>query len=150
MPAKSTFALLSNNFQQSDVINKRKAKIVYCNTPSLCNRNKIIRVNNYDTYYTFNNAKNLISLGICNKLQKNKYNLVAGLYSQINLQGVCTITNGSPCSSYNCAVCTTPTIIDTTIVFYENYTIDPKRVLFTNNQCGLNNYSNFMTFNLYK
>jgi hypothetical protein len=146
MSAKSTFALLSNNFQQSDVINRRKSKIIYCNTPSLCNRNKIIVANSYDTYYTFNNAKNLIRLGICNQLQKNKYNLVAGLYSKMKLDGICTVTNGTPCTSYECTVCTTPTAIDNTKVFYENYTIDPKGLLFGNNQCGLNNYSNFMTF----
>jgi hypothetical protein len=146
MLAKSTFSTLSNKFEQSDVINRRKAKIVYCNTPSYCNRNRLIRVNSYDKYYTFNNARNLIGLGICNQIQANKNNLVAGLYSKMNLNGICTVTDGFPCSSYDCVVCTTPAKIDPTTIFYETNTIDPKGVLFGKTPCGLNNYKNFMEF----
>jgi hypothetical protein len=57
-----------------------------------------------------------------------------------------TITNGISCTLYECTFCITLTAIDNTKVFYENYSIEPKGLLFGNNQCELNNYSNFMTF----
>jgi hypothetical protein len=143
MSAKATFPSLNNNnnFYQNDVINKRKAKINYCNNTSYCNR--LITSNTYDNYYLY---KNLINLGICNKLKQNKNNLVAGLYTNMNLNGICTVTNGAPCNSYNCNVCTTPVSIDPTLVFYQNYTIDPKGVLFGNTVCGIDNYINFTEF----
>jgi hypothetical protein len=61
---------------------------------------------------------------LLNTLQQNKNNLVAGLYSKVDLSGVCVVSNGNPCSTFECPdACATPTIIDPDDNFYFNYTI---------------------------
>jgi hypothetical protein len=106
MSAKATFANLSKKLNQSDVIKRRQ---VY----ATCKPNLKL-----------------------NTLQQNKYNLVAGLYSKMDLDGVCVVSNGSPCTSFGCPdACTTPTSIDVDDNFYFNYTIDPNGVLFGKHIC---------------
>ena len=75
--AKPTFSgLRTKAFSfQSDYINLKKARIADCNTVNKCNSS---------TNYPF--------------IPSNKTNLVAGLYSKMDLGHVCTLINGFPCN----------------------------------------------------
>lgn len=79
----------------------------------------------------------------------NKTNLIAGQYSKMNLINVCTVSNGSPCSTVDsCSGCSTGAIIDvnSTKPFYQVCTIDPQGKLFGKTPCGINNFTNYMVY----
>jgi hypothetical protein len=137
--ANATFGKTNRDFYESDIINRRKAKNLcknYCNY--VCSKN--VRIKNYHDYNLIN------TLYTYGKIKRNKYDLIAGLYTQLDLDGVCVVINGNPCDPINtCDVaCATPAIINTTLNFTEKNTIDPKGLLFGKNPCGINNYIKYM------
>lgn len=155
IPAKATFGTLKENLYQSDYINRKKSKLAYCRTPSCCNKIKIS--NSYEGINLYNLGRYTHSLKTCNIFPINKGNLIIGQYSKLNLNNVCTISNGTPptkpCSNDNpCNPCqnNTPVQIDpnsATEPFYWEKTIDPLGELFGASQCGELNYTQYMVFN---
>lgn len=155
IPGKPAFGTLRENLYQSDYINRKKGKLVYCKTPSYCNKLKI--ANNYELVNSYNLGRYSRNLETCNIIPVNKGNLIIGQYSKLNLNNVCTISNGTPptkpCSNDNpCNPCqnNTPVQIDpnsATEPFYWNKTIDPIGELFGASQCGELNYTQYMFFN---
>lgn len=127
IPAKPTFGTLKENLYQSDYINRKKSRLVYCRTPSYCNIFPI-----------------------------NKGNLIMGQYTKLNLNNICTVSNGTPptqpCSNNNpCEPCQNniPVIINpnyATEPFYFGATIDPLGELFGASQCGELNYTHYMVY----
>lgn len=82
-----------------------------------------------------------------NSLLFNKNNLIAGLYSKMNLNGVCNVINGRPCSAV-CDSCDNPASIDANSIlpFNQTNTIDPIGELFGNSQCGIINFTKYMEY----
>lgn len=125
--AKPTFGTLKENLYQSDYINRKKAKNMCCT--------------------------NSFNLRHCNKVNINTTNLIIGQYSKLNLDNVCTVSNGPPpskyCSNDNpCDPCQNNTgiVIESTNPFYWENTIDPLGELFGFSQCGELNYTKYMVF----
>ena len=154
IPAKPTFGTLKQNLYQSDYINRKKGKNIYCTNPNRCN--KLINSNSYANLNSFNLGRYALGLEKCNLLPVNKTELVIGQYTKLNLDNVCTVSNGPPpseyCSSENpCNPCqnNTSVIINpstSTVPFYWGHTIDPLGELFGSSQCGQLNYTNYMVF----
>ena len=135
--AKSTFGTLQEKINQSDFINRKKKKNLFCNNQTVCNRLAVL-----------NNANK------CNVFSTNKYNLIIGQYSKTDLKNVCVISLGSPptehCSDLNpCNPCQTtaqvPIVISSSATpLHETHTLDPLGELFGNSQCGELNYNKYM------
>lgn len=147
----STFGSLKQLSYQSDYITNKKSKIsYYCDNDiygKKIKKNKTMP--NYDQYNLFNNGRHLNNLANCYILPFNKTNLIAGLYSKMNLNGVCTVIDGNPCSSV-CDSCDNPATIDafSTVPFIQTNTIDPIGELFGNSQCGINNFTKYMEYKI--
>lgn len=148
IPAKPTFATLRSNTFQSDYITNKKSRLAYCNTSNKCNNTS----GSYNQMNLLNNGRRLsyIYLAKNGLIPFNKTNLVAGLYSKMNLKNVCTLINGFPCNNIDtsCAACSDPVSIDmlSTVPFYWTNTIDPVGALFGDTPCGIENYINYMKF----
>jgi hypothetical protein len=146
IPAKPAFGSSKESLYQSDYLTRKKAKIAYCSNNAYCNR--IITSDSYDNINLYKLGLYVTNLGKCNTIPFNKGNLVMGLYSKMNLQGVCTVIEGPPCVPNSCDACnTSPVIPDPstfTEPFCENYVIDPVGELFGTSQCGELNYTGYM------
>jgi hypothetical protein len=136
LPAKPSFGTLQKNSYSSDYTKKLKLKNILAysiknQTKRNLSQEQLIDLKNCE-------LKNNI---IFNKSYLDKTNLIAGQYSQENLEGVITVSAANQITSPY----TSTTIVPSpTIPFYFNYNIDPTGALFGNTQCGLNNYVNFM------
>jgi hypothetical protein len=145
--AKPTFGTLKQLSYQSDYIRNKKSKLAYCNIDNKCKKN--ISVPSYNQYNLFNNGRYLNDLVRCNISSFNKTDLIAGLYSKMNLTNVCSVVNGNPCSNLtNCDGCDSPAKINacSEVPFYQTNTIDPVGELFGNTICGVNNFTNYMEY----
>lgn len=111
MSAKAAFGTLKKNMYQSDYLNKKKGVAMACK--------KHCSNNNRDTIFL-----------------TNKYNLIIGQYTEMNLKDVITVDN----------ITSTPVVINPydTIPFYYTNTIDPYGQLFGNSQCGISNYVHYI------
>lgn len=156
IPAKPTFGNLKEKISQSDYINRKKGKYIYCTTPSFCN--KPIKSNSYAMINSFNLGRYAINVENNNSIPVNRSNLIFGQYSKLDLNNVCTVSKGAPpnkyCSVENpCNPCQNPgtVIIDTSVTaepFYFGQTIDPLGELFGSSQCGELNYTKYMVLNI--
>jgi len=148
IPAKPTFGILRPNTFQSDYITNKKSRIIYCNEPNKCSN----KTGSYNQMNLFNNGRRLSYKYLANNrlVPFNKTDLIAGLYSKMDLQNVCTLINGFPCNNIDtsCAACSDPVSIDTSSTVPLNWTntIDPVGALFGNTQCGILNYTNYMKY----
>jgi len=149
-PAKSAFGTLKQVTYQSDYITNKKSKMNYCNDGTGVMCNKITHYSNYNQYNIFYNGRYLNALDTKKILPFNKTDLIAGLYSKMNLNNVCTVINGHPCSKIeSCPGCSNVVTVNTNSPepFFITNTIDPIGELFGNSQCGTNNFINFMESN---
>jgi hypothetical protein len=153
IPAKPAFATLRQNLSQSDYINRKKGLLIYCNSPSHCNRLRITP--SYNIRNSFNTGRSAINLSRCNNLPINKSNLIIGQYTASNLSQVCSVSNifpyttPTPCSSdYPCNPCQNNNAVQlsTSDIFYNKFIIDPNGELFGKTQCGELNFTQFMLF----
>ena len=144
IPAKPTFKSFQNKMYASDYITNRRLKAQFCNidTKSCSKQSRIFNFNKYG----FNNSGDLIDynrLYLYNNKNFKLYNrsdLSVNLYTQLNLKDVNVVQQNYPVK--------TPTSINPTINFNENYTIDASGVLFGNTLCGINNYVHFQEIKL--
>jgi hypothetical protein len=148
IPANPTFGTLRPNVFQSDYIVNKKAKLAYCNSSSKC-------VNNINSSYNqmnlFNNGRRISFNYLANNklIPFNKTNLVAGLYSKMDLENVCTLINGFPCNHIDtCTACKNAVSInkDSLVPLNWTNTIDPVGELFGNTPCGTDNFIDYMKF----
>jgi hypothetical protein len=143
--AKSTMGSLTKDKYQSEYISDKKTKLLYSQCKKTCN--KLTKASNYENYNAFLNNK---YINYRNALPFNAGNLVAGLHSKMNLQNICTVSNGSPCSQdNNCSGCLTGAIIDTNSdqIFNQVATIDPLGSLFGKPMFGINNFTSYIYHN---
>ena len=158
IPAKPTFGTLRQNLYQSDIINRKKAEIIFCNSKSYCG--KLLVSKNYADRILFDKGQSSINNIKCLLAKKrilipiNKSNLIIGQYSKLDLRPVCSVINSS---EKNIAVtCLENAYLDCSSVpiephatnpFYFNKYIDPCGRLFGNSQCGELNYTSYMILN---
>lgn len=145
IPAKPTFGNIRPNMFQSDYIKRKKALSTF--------QSKIINKkcysNSYDAKYLLNKGKYYYGINNCDMLPVNKSNLIAGQYSKMDLQDVCDITTFSATidpSENDCIDGCTSVQLDPSVIFYENYVIDPCGQLFGKSQCGELNYTHYMVY----
>jgi hypothetical protein len=152
--AKPTFGTLKENLYQSDYLNRKKGKLIFCNSNFNCP--KINHNFDYDSIYSYNLGR--YSLSLANILPINKSNLIIGQFTKENLKDVCTVQtinpaiSPQPCgTSLPCDPCqiNTPIVIDPSSPnpFYFNYQIDPFGQLFGKSQCGELNYTQYFVLN---
>lgn len=157
IPANPTFGTFRQNLYQSDYINRKKAKLIYCNSKETCG--KLLVAADFKQRSLFKTGRDAINLLRCSNavIPINKANLIMGQLTKLDLQKVCTVLNttnytGSECLK-NIVGCPNdnPVIIDpdysSSTPFYQNNIIDPCGYLFGNSQCGELNYTSYMVFN---
>ena len=139
IPAKPAFGILRANNYASDYIQNKKSLISYKNN---------IRSPTCKKGYSekellhFNKGRYLYNRYLrYGEKPFNKYDLIAGNYATQNLSNIVTV---SPSNELKTPY--TSTTINSNVSFYTNYNIDPEGVLFGNSPCGLNNWTNFMTY----
>ena len=137
---KSAFGQVNEPLEGGEYILNKKAKSTYC-SPNICHPNKNI-----------GSQSNLLMLKKANTLKFNpflsnfdKSDLYINLYTKLDLEGVCTISD----LSGNCPVAITTTVpyINPNVPNFSNYVIDPSGNLFGNTTCGINNYIDYMVYN---
>lgn len=138
--AKAAFDQVQESSTAGDYILNKKASTIYC-APNICHPNRNV-----------NSQSNLQMLKIANNLKFNSFvsnfnktSLYVNLYTQLNLENICTVSD----LSGNCQIPITTTVpyINPSVPTYDNYIIDPSGILFGTTQCGLNNFVNFMQYN---
>ncbi len=112
MSAKAAFGTLKKNMYQSDYLNKKKNVVTNCN-------NRLCKTQS--SYFS-----------------ENKYNLIIGQYTEMNLKDVVTVDN----------ITSTPVVINPydTKPFYYTNTIDPYGQLFGKSQCGILNFNHYIVY----
>lgn len=142
----ATFGTLRENLYQSDYLERKTALQIYCNNRHNCYNKQAA---NYERKNLYNLGQYAQSLRSCNIIPINKTNLIVGQYAQMNLNGVCTVIPGAPCSN-SCKACVNKTPVklkpSLTTPFYMTNTIDPLGQLFGNTPCGELNYTRYMRF----
>ena len=139
IPAKPTFGVLHSNLYASDYIQRKKAKIAFCNELQSPYCKKVLTQNQLLNFKKgeYNNNK------YKHEYPFNKSNLIAGLYTKEQLTNIITLCKVEG------EICQPNTIINPlNIPFYNFYKIDPEGELFGNTLCGINNYTNYMIPNL--
>ena len=134
IPAKSAFGNILSTDYASDYIRNKKAKLAYCNKKVVAKQSQsqsdLLLYNQGQLLYNYTDPS-------CNVSSFNSANLVAGLYTQENLEGVNVLSNN---------VGSTPTTISANgYPFYSYYNIDPSGQLFGNTTCGIINFTNYMS-----
>ena len=124
-----TFGKLNPSTPAGCYTNKKRTQYSYCN-PSRC-----VKVQNYQDLYTLRAAVDLKYHNNQNIIKAQKNNLVSGLYTELDLNGVKVISNSTTNVS--------PTTINFVSLPYIDYNIDPSGELFGNTICGLNNFINY-------
>lgn len=125
IPAKPTFGTIRPLLYASDYLLQKKAKTLFANN-KYKNQNQKPNQNSYENRYLY-----VPEFQYLPKL--NRGNLIYGLYSTENLNGVTTVGIQQTDEQ-------TQTINPNSIPYYDYYTIDPKGQLFGNSQCGINNF----------
>jgi hypothetical protein len=142
IPAKSAFGNILSTDYASDYIRNKKAKLAYCNKKVVIKQSQCqsqSQIQSQSDLLLYNQGQLLYNYTdpSCNVSSFNSANLVAGLYTQENLEGVNVLSD---------ILGNTPTTIDNTYVpFYSYYNIDPSGQLFGNTTCGIINFTNYMS-----
>ena len=135
-PAKPAFGTLQKNTYASDYTKKLKLRnsihdSIQNQTKGNLTQQQFIDLKNCELKYNI----------LFNKSYLDKRNLIAGQYSNENLEGVITVSSSNETEEpYN----ETNILPSNNVPFYVDYNIDPTGALFGNSQCGLNNFTNFM------
>lgn len=132
--AKSAFNNVRQTNDASDYISNLKAKNKFCGANSPCFPNKYLQSQND---FLLRKQAYLLNRP-CYEFDKT--NLYINLYTKLDLSGVVVISDLS--------TNITPEPINQTDIQYLKYNIDPSGVLFGNDICGINNYTNYLVPNI--
>jgi len=136
--AKSAFKSNKESNEAGDYILKKKSKATFCTSGTCAPR------------YNLNTQGELNLLRTAKYIDKSKYrlpfnknNLNINLVTKLDLSDVCVIqdTVENSCANNGIVYCEIPE-------FYNKYVIDPNGSLFGNTSCDLNNFSNYLVYNL--
>jgi hypothetical protein len=134
-----TFKVFSESLTAGTYIENKKAKASYC-LKNICRVNP--NVGNQSNRILFNRAKLLnASQNKCvNSLTFDKTELYINLVTKLDLLGVDVIRDFSGN--------VVPSTISITAIPFIDYNIDPSGELFGNTVCGINNYVQYMKYNI--
>jgi len=137
---KNTFGVFKESQDAGDYIKNKIANTVFCK-PNLCYPTK--PVNTQGNYLLLTKSKQLNYISPLDNF--NHANLNINLITKLDLKNVPVIQENliGPPITIN-----SPTTISPTVVPYLNYTIDPSGNLFGNTTCGINNYENYLVYNV--
>lgn len=138
--AKPTFAEVNEPMDAGQYISKKKTQYTFC-TPNLCHPNK--NVNTYYKYYGLKTANNLAFYPSFN-FDNSRSQLYSNLYTKLDLK---VLNENTPVVS-DLDGGTFPVTIDTTVQPYLKYNIDPSGVLFGETPCGINNFLNYVVYDV--
>jgi len=136
--AKSSFAQVKESGDASDYIKTKKTKYTFCQ-PNICHPNKNI-----------DSQSNLLLLRRANELtfypcsDFDKTQLYTNLYTKLDLSD---LSGNTPIIS-DLSGNTFPVTINTSVTPFLTYNIDPSGVLFGNNLCGINNFLNYVSYDI--
>ena len=133
IPAKPCFGANREPMEAGDYIQKKKARVTYCNSNMCMKKN----TGTYENYNLLHTAQQLDTYNC--SLPFNKYDLNRNLFTELDTSGICVLRDAS---NNACA-----TRIDPSLNIFDSYIIDPSGVLFGNSVCGLNNFVNLMVKN---
>lgn len=136
--AKSSFAQVKESVEASTYIQAKKAKYTFCQ-PNICHPNKNV--------YSQSNLLllrqvNALTFYPCTEFDKTQ--LFTNLYTKLDLSDLSGNTPVISDLSGNIF----PVIINSSVTPYLMYNIDPSGVLFGNSTCGINNYLNYLTYDV--
>jgi len=140
--AKPTFAEVNEPLDAGDYISKKKTKYSFC-APNICHPNKNIKT--YDRYYGIRAANNL-AFYPCSQFDNSKTQLYSNLYTKLDLSG--NVYGGTLPIISDLSGNTYPVLISTTVQPYLKYNIDPSGVLFGETPCGINNYLDYVVYDV--
>lgn len=136
--AKSSFAQVKESGDASDYIKTKKIKYTF-RKPNICHPNKNI-----------DSQSNLLLLRRANNLIFSPYSyfdktqLFTNLYTKLDLSD---LSGNTPIIS-DLSGNNFPVTIDTSVTPFLTYNIDPSGVLFGNNLCGINNFINYVSYDI--
>lgn len=137
--AKSSFAQVKESGDASDYTQTKKTKYTFCQ-PNICHPNK--NVYSQGNLLLLRQA-NTLTFYPCKKF--DKIQLYSNLYTKLDLSDLSGNTPVIGDLSGN----TFPVTINTSVTPYLKYNIDPSGVLFGNDICGINNYLNYVTYDIF-
>jgi len=163
IPAKPAFGTLKEVIFQSEYLKNKKSKRSFCTSESQCGR--VTKADSYNHMNLYRQGFRLNKLKSCNALPFDKTNLIANLYSKMDMKYACSFTNGLPCvnpeltyANDSCGLvppcCSTACLGSKTLTVGTNATnpfnftntIDPVGDLFGKTQCGTENFTHYMYF----
>lgn len=133
-----TFSQIKESLEAREYVSLKKTKYTFC-SPNQCHPNKnIYSQSNYLISKTANN----LAFHPCSDFDKTQ--LYINLYSKLDLTD---LSGNTPIIS-DLSGNVFPVNIDTNVTPYLTYNIDASGVLFGNDVCGINNYTNYMKYDI--
>jgi hypothetical protein len=137
--AKPTFAQVNESLTAREYILKKKNIYRFC-APNICHPNK--NIGTFDKYYGLRSA-NVLKF-YPNKDFLDKRQLYSNLYTKLDLHD---LSGNTPVISTLSG--TFPANIDITIIApFLEYNVDPSGNLFGNDVCGIDNYLNYVVYDI--
>jgi len=137
--AKPAFKQVNEPLDASEYIKQKKTQFSFC-APNICHPNK--NINTFEKYYALR-AANVLKFYPCNDFF-NKSELYSGLYTKLDLRD---LSGNTPVISNLTG--SFPVNIDTSsIAPFLEYNVDPSGNLFGNNPCGIDNYFNYVVYDV--
>ena len=135
--AKPTFAKVNEPLDAGEYITSKKTKYSFCN-PNICHPNK--NIYSQSMLLVLRKANNL-AFNPCGNFDKTQ--LYSNLYTKLDLSDLSGNTPVISDLSGNF-----PVDIKTDVTPYLTYNIDPSGNLFGNTPCGIDNYLNYLTYDV--
>lgn len=135
--AKPTFGKVNEPLDANEYIKNKKTKYSFC-TPNICHPNK--NIYSQSNLLLLREANNL-AFNPCNNFDKTQ--LYSNLYTKLDLSDLSGNTPVISDLSGNF-----PVNIKTDVTPYLTYHIDPSGNLFGNTPCGIDNYLNYVIYDV--
>ena len=136
--ASKTFGQFSETETAGNYINKKKIKSKYC-VSNICSSN--LKVSNQSDLLMLKSSYDNIIFSCLDLINHN--NLYINLITELDLSCYTDIIPILDTSGNN-----VPAIINSEGTTYTRYNIDPSGNLFGNTTCGLNNFLNYLVYNV--
>lgn len=133
--AKSSFAQVKEPVRASTYTQSKKTKYTFCQ-PKIYKPNKNV--------YSPSNILFLKTANVYPRTNSDKTQLFTNLYTKLDLSN---LTGNTPIIS-DLSGNTFPVTIDTSVTPFLKYNIDPSGVLFGNTLCGINNFINYISYDV--
>ncbi len=131
---KTTFSQFKEPLNASNYISYKKIKTTFCK-PDYCNQNK--NLYSQSNYLLLKKANKFI----INPCDIDHTELYVNLITKLDLSGNAIVVTDLSGNGY-------PVKIVTTVEPYLTYNIDPSGNLFGNTVCGINNFEEYVMYNL--